>query len=131
MTFAKEITRRELLRRTFLGTQILLLASCGGDDEVEVEQPRAAPTAPPGSLTDPSREQEILTLAMLRRIGPIWEAIRQWNEGNVTGALDNVAIQDADLAFSTTGNLEVTQDAVAARPNRTNLCRHCARPDGL
>ncbi len=114
MTFAKEITRRELLRRTFLGTQILLLASCGGDDEVEVEQPRAAPTAPQGSLTDPSREQEILTLATSRGGGPLWEAVRQWNEGNIPGVPDNVELQDAKLAFSRSGNLDTTQDAVAA-----------------
>ena len=114
MNKSKGLTRREWLGRGLLGVQLLLLAACGGDDEESVEQPRAAPTAPPDSLPKPSREQEILTLAMFRRIGPMWEAIRQWNEGNVTGALDNVAIQDADLAFSTTGNLESTQDAVAA-----------------
>ena len=59
------------------------------------------------------------------------EAIRQLNEGRVADAPANIELQDAELTFSSTGNLEATQDAVAACPFRTHLCRHRAGPDGF
>ena len=107
------MTRRELLGRTLLGAQVTLLAACGGDDEDEVEQPRAAPTAPQASVPKLSREPIVLTLAASRGGGPTFDAIRQWNEGNVPGVPDNVELQDAKLTYSTSGNLETTQDALA------------------
>ena len=57
------VSRRELLGRTVLGVQILLLAACGGDDEDEAEQPRAAPTAPQASVPKLAREPVTLRLA--------------------------------------------------------------------
>ena len=45
------VTRRELLGRTVLGVQILLLAACGGDDDDKddrLKQPRTAPDGPAG-----------------------------------------------------------------------------------
>ena len=44
------VSRRELLGRTVLGVQILLLAACGGDDDdnEEAEAPRAAPDGAAG-----------------------------------------------------------------------------------
>ena len=57
------VTRRELLGRTVLGVQILLLAACGGDDEDDAEQPRAAPTAPQASVPRIAKEQVTVRLA--------------------------------------------------------------------
>ena len=114
MITPRGLTRREWLGRGLLGVQLLLLAACGGDDEDEAEQPRAAPTAPQASVPKLSRESEILTLATSRGGGPLREAVRQWNEGNIPGVPDNVELQDAKLAFSSSGNLKSTQDAVAA-----------------
>lgn len=114
MTIAKRLTRREWLGRMLLGAQLLLLAACGGDDEDDDQEARAAPTAPQGSVPQPSREKEIVTLAMFRRQGPMLGAIRQLNEGRVAGVPANIELQEAKLTFSSTGNLEATQDAVAA-----------------
>ena len=108
------MTRRELLGRTLMGAQVTLLAACGGDDEDEAEQPRAAPTAPQASVPKLSRETVVLTLATSRGGGPLREAVRQWNEGNIFGVPDNVELQDAGLTFSTSGNLEASQDALAS-----------------
>ena len=108
------MTRRELLGRTLMGAQVTLLAACGGDDEDEAEQPRAAPTAPQASVPKLSRESVVLTLAASRGGGPTFDAIRQWNEGNVPGVPDNVELQDAKLTYSTSGNLKTTQDALAS-----------------
>ena len=59
------VTRRELLGRTVLGVQILLLAACGGDDDdnEEAEAPRAAPTAPQASVPRVTKEQIKVRLA--------------------------------------------------------------------
>ena len=96
-----------------MGAQITLLAACGGDDEDEAEQPRAAPTAPQASVPKLSREAVVLTLATSRGGGPMFDAIRQWNEGNIPGVPDNVELQDAKLTYSTSANPKPTQDAVA------------------
>ncbi len=114
MTTEKRLTRREWLGGALLGAQLLLLAACGGDDEDDDQEARPAPTAQQGSVPQPSREKEILTLAMFRRGGPMTEAIRHLNEGRVADVPDNIELQDAELTFSSTGNLEATQDAVAA-----------------
>ena len=94
------MTRRELLGRMLMGAQVILLAACGGDDEDEAEQPRAAPTAPQASAPKLSRESVVLTLAASRGGGPMREAVRQWNEGNIPGVPDNVELQDAEADVS-------------------------------
>ena len=114
------MTRRKLLGRTLMGAQVILLAACGGDDEDDAEQPRAAPTAPQASVPKLSRESVILTLAASRGGGPLWEAVRQWNEGNIPGVPDNVELQDAELTFSTSANPKPTQDAVATALSARN-----------
>ena len=114
------MTRRKLLGRTLMGAQVILLAACGGDDEDDAEQPRAAPTAPQASVPKLSRESVILTLAASRGGGPLWEAVRQWNEGNIPGVPENVELQDAELTFSTSANPKPTQDAVATALSARN-----------
>ena len=114
------MTRRKLLGRTLMGAQVILLAACGGDDEDDAEQPRAAPTAPQASVPKLSRESVILTLAASRGGGPLWEAVRQWNEGNIPGVPENVELQDAELTFSTSANPIPTQDAVATALSARN-----------
>ncbi len=105
---AKRLTRREWLGGALLGAQLLLLAACGGDDEDDYQE---APAAPQGSVPQPSKDKEILTIAMFRRQGPMLEAIRQLNEGRVADIPANIELQDAELTFSATGNLEATQEA--------------------
>ena len=97
-----------------MGAQVTLLAACGGDDEDEAQEPRAAPTAPQASVSKLSREAVVLTLATSRGGGPMRDAIRQANEGEIPGVPDSVELQDAGLTFSTSGNLEASQDALAS-----------------
>ena len=114
MNTARQFTRREWLGRALLGAQLLLLAACGGDDEDDDQEARAAPTAAQDAVPQPSKDKETLTLAMFRRQGPMLEAIRHVNEGRVADVPANIELQDAELTFSSTGNLEATQDAFAA-----------------
>lgn len=114
MTTTERLTRREWLGRTLLGAQLLLLAACGGDDVDDDQEARAAPTAAQDAVPQPSKDKETLTLAMFRRQGPMLEAIRHVNEGKVADVPANIELQEASLTYSTTGNLEATQDAFAA-----------------
>ena len=89
------VSRRELLGRTVLGVQILLLAACGGDDEDDAEQPRAAPTAPQASVPRVTKEQIKVRLASVMdqfdRV--VRSAIEQWNEGGVPGAPEDALLE--------------------------------------
>ena len=89
------VSRRELLGRTVLGVQILLLAACGGDDEDDAEQPRAAPTAPQASVPRVTKEQIKVRLASVMdqfdRV--VRSAIEQWNEGGVPGAPEGTMLE--------------------------------------
>ena len=91
------VSRRELLGRTVLGVQILLLAACGGDDEDEAEQPRAAPEAPQASVPKLASEPVTLRLASVQDqfAGVVERSIKQWNEGGVPGAPEDVLLERA------------------------------------
>ena len=93
------VTRRELLGRTVLGLQILLLAACGGDDDEndEAEAPRAAPTAPQASVPKLAREPVTLRLASVQDqfAGVVERSIKLWNEGGVPGAPEDVLLERA------------------------------------
>ena len=114
------MTRREWLSGTIIGAQILLLAACGGDDEDDGEEPRAAPTAPRASLTQPKKERATLTVtAMYGGGAQIREAIRRWNLAELDGAAEDLELQEAGISASISGNLERDQaafsDAINAR----------------
>ena len=115
-TSARKITRRTWLGCVLLGAQVVALAACGGDDEDDAQQPRAAPPHRRLLCRRISRESVVLTLAASRGGGPAFDAIRQWNEGNIPGVPDNVELQDAKLTYSTSGNLKTRQDAVSHCP---------------
>ena len=89
------VSRRELLGRTFLGVQILLLAACGGDDEDEAEQPRAAPEAPRASVPKLAREPVTLRLASVQDqfAGVVERSIKLWNEGGVPGVPEGTLLE--------------------------------------
>ena len=90
------VSRRELLGRTVLGVQILLLAACGGDDDnEEAEAPRAAPTAPQASVPKLAREPVTLRLASVQDqfAGVVDRSIVQWNEGGVPGAPEGTMLE--------------------------------------
>ena len=90
------VTRRELLGRTVVGVQILLLAACGGDDDnEEVEAPRAAPTAPQASVPKLAREPVTLRLASVQDqfAGVVERSIKLWNEGGVPGAPEGTLLE--------------------------------------
>ena len=127
------MTRRELLGRTLLGAQVILLAACGGDDEDEAEQPRAAPTAPQASVPKLSRESVVLTLAASRGGGPMREAVRQWNEGNIPGVPDNVECAPAGRWAEVfyIGKPRSLTGCLSQRPYRKYLCRHRTGHDGF
>lgn len=122
MDTSKEIliTRREWLSSALVGAQLLLLAACGGDDDDDTELSPAAPTPDQTSQSQPKREQKTLTVAaMFTGRGPLEEATRRWNQGDLAGSADDLELQDAGLSFSISGNLERDQtalaDALAAR----------------
>ena len=90
------VSRRELLGRTVLGVQILLLAACGGDDDnEEAEAPRAAPTAPQASVPKLASEPVTLRLASVQDqfAGVVDRSIVQWNEGGVPGAPEDALLE--------------------------------------
>ena len=90
------VSRRELLGRTVLGVQILLLAACGGDDDnEEAEAPRAAPTAPQASVPKLASEPVTLRLASVQDqfAGVVDRSIEQWNEGGVPGAPEDALLE--------------------------------------
>ena len=93
------VSRRELLGRTVLGVQILLLAACGGDDDdnEEAEAPRAAPTAPQASVPKLAREPVTLRLASVQDqfASVVERSIEQWNEGGIPGAPEDVLLERA------------------------------------
>ena len=111
------VSRRELLGRTVLGVQILLLAACGGDDEDDAEQPRAAPTAPQASVPKLAREPVTLRLASVQDqfAGVVERSIKQWNEGGVPGAPEDV------LA----GAYGRSESECCAVQEHTGVCREC------
>ncbi len=91
------VSRRELLGRTVLGVQILLLAACGGDDDdnEEAEAPRAAPTAPQASVPKLASEPVTLRLASVQDqfAGVVERSIKLWNEGGVPGAPEGTMLE--------------------------------------
>ena len=91
------VSRRELLGRTVLGVQILLLAACGGDDDdnEEAEAPRAAPEAPQASVPKLAREPVTLRLASVQDqfAGVVERSIKLWNEGGVPGAPEGTMLE--------------------------------------
>lgn len=114
MILKENVTRRAWLGQAFIASQILILAACGGDDEDEGEEPRAAPTAPRASQPQPKRERVILTVAaMYGARAQIREAIRRWNQGELNGAADDLELLDAEVSVSISGNLESDQTALS------------------
>ncbi len=96
------MTRRQLLECLLLGTQVLALAACGGDDEDDAEQPRAAPEVPQASVPKVAREPVTLRLAaVLDRHGTsVGDAIERWNAGEVPGAPEDVQLQRVKIGIS-------------------------------
>ncbi|MDE2815292.1 MAG: extracellular solute-binding protein [Chloroflexota bacterium] len=96
------MTRREILGRTLVGAQIVLLVACGGDDDDE-DQPRAAPDAPKASAPEApqaavpkvSREPVTLRLAATQDgyARAVDDAIERWNAGAVPGAPEDVQLE--------------------------------------
>ena len=96
------MTRRGLLGRTLIGAQVLLLAACGGDDEDEAQQPRAAPEAPQASVPKVARDPVTLRLAAVldRHGNSVGDAIERWNEGGVPGAPEDVRLQRVKIGIA-------------------------------
>ena len=128
------MTRRQLLERLLLGTQVLALAACGGDDDDEAEAPRAAPTAPQASEPRVAREPVMLRLAaVLDRHGTsVGDAIERWNAGEVPGAPEDVQLQRVKIGISVVVRAAGTHRTCASHieglPERTRVCRHTAGP---
>ena len=101
-TSARKITRRTWLGCVLLGAQAVALAACGGDDEDEAEQPRAAPEAPQASVPKLAREPVTLTLgAMLVEFAPVvGKAIEQWNRSELPGASEGIQLQRITIRIS-------------------------------
>lgn len=97
------MTRREILGRTLVGAQVVLLVACGGDDEDDAEQPRAAPEAPQASAPEapqasvPKVSREPVTLRLAATLDgharAVDDAIERWNAGAVPGAPEDVQLE--------------------------------------
>ena len=105
-TSARKFTRRTWLGCVLLGAQVVALAACGGDDEDEAEQPRAAPEAPQASAPKLAREPVTLTLgAMLVEFAPVvGKAIEQWSRGELPGASEGIQLQRITIRISPHGS---------------------------
>ena len=101
-TSARIFTRRTWLGCVLLGAQVVALAACGGDDEDDAQQPRAAPEAPQASVPKLAREPVTLTLgAMLVEFAPVvGKAIEQWNRGELPGASEGIQLQRITIRIS-------------------------------
>ena len=91
------MTRREVCSRALVGAQVLLLAACGGDEEDDAEQPRAAPTAPQAAAPQVAREATTLRLASVQDqfARAVETTVEQWNEGAVAGAPEDIVLEQA------------------------------------
>lgn len=100
-TRATLLTRRALLGRAVLGTQVLLLAACGGDDEDDAEQPRAAPTAPQAAVP-PAREPTTLTVAsmLFEFTAVVDRAVDEWNSSELPGATETIRLERLTIQTS-------------------------------
>ena len=101
-TSARKFTRRTWLGCVLLGAQAAALAACGGDDEDEAEQPRAAPEAPQASVPKLAREPTTLTLAsMLVEFGSVvGKAVDEWNSGEFPGASEDIRLERLTIQIS-------------------------------
>ena len=101
-TSARKFTRRTWLGCVLLGAQAVALAACGGDDEDDAQQLRAAPEAPQASVPKLAREPVTLTLgAMLVEFAPVvGKAIEQWNRGELPGASEGIQLQRITIRIS-------------------------------
>lgn len=98
---SRSLTRRVLLSRALLGAQVLLVAACGGDDEEDAEQPRAAPTAPQ-AVVPPAREPTTLSVAsMLVEFSAVVDrAVDEWNRGEFPGASEDIRLERLTIQIS-------------------------------
>ena len=89
------MTRREVLGRALIGVQVTLLAACGGDDENDAEQPRAAPEAPQASVPQVARESVKLRLASVQDqfARTVERTVEQWNEGAVPDVPEDILLE--------------------------------------
>ena len=101
-TTAGKVTRRTWLGYALIGAQVVALAACGGDDEDDAQQPRAALEAPQASVPKLAREPVTLTLgAMLVEFAPVvGKAIEQWNRGELPGASEGIQLQRITIRIS-------------------------------
>ncbi|MDE2817876.1 MAG: extracellular solute-binding protein, partial [Chloroflexota bacterium] len=116
-TGTRPLTRRALFGRALIGAQVVLLAACGGGDENEEEQPRAAPTAPQASLPKPAGEPTTLTLAsMLVSFAPVIDkAVDEWNRGEFPGASEDIQLERLTIQISSRGGPEETTEHIQER----------------
>ena len=98
------MTRREMLGGVVLGAQVLLLAACGGDDENDAEEPRAAPEATQATVPKVARAPVTLRLAAMldRYANAVGDAIERWNEGAVPDAPADVQLQRVRINVAST-----------------------------
>ncbi len=84
-----------MLGRALIGVQVTLLAACGGDDEDDAAQPRAAPEAPQAAVPKTAREQVTLRLASVQDqfAGTVENTIEQWNEGQIPGVPAEILLE--------------------------------------
>ena len=116
------MTRRELLGSVLLGAQVVLLAACGGDDDENEDQPRAAPQAsapeaPQASVPKAAPTPVTLRLAAVldQHAMAVGNAIERWNEGGVPDAPEGVQLQRVQINLRQTRDpLELITGAQAA-----------------
>lgn len=115
-TSSRSLTRRKLLSRALLGTQVLLLAACGGDDKDETEPPRAAPTAPRAAVP-PAREPTTLSVAsmLVAFTAVVDRAVAEWNRGEFPGASEDIRLERLTIQISSRGGPLESLDHIQER----------------
>ena len=95
------MTRREWLSLALLGAQVLLVASCGGDDD----DPPAdlAPSSRTGTGSDAVKETQPITLAVLDYEGTIRDAeevLKEWERDNIPGVPEGLALEHVTIPLA-------------------------------
>lgn len=108
------MTRRDWLSRALLGTQILILAACGGDDKSEAPAPPREVKVPGEVKAGSVGAQRTVMLAELLTQNQVTaQAIRLWNEGDFPLAPQGVRLERSRIPLPGPSSLDQLQETLS------------------